>query len=231
MALTGLAVLLALAAPATPEAQDQERLKGIPEGLLNFVLAQRGEPLLHITSPDGTRVSGELENLSALLALAGPKTPQEEKPVVVPATPEAREHERLKGVTEVDILIGETDANDTRCGISEGLLNAAATKALLENGIGINNETDFDTPDLVLNLATLYFESQGLCVTHFDVWLASYTFTTSPHNPTTPIFGRFGLAERMGILSSGRSAHGQRVKDAVFDFVEEIALATRVANR
>lgn len=32
-----------------------------------FVLAQRGEPLLHITSPDGTRALGGLENLSAEL--------------------------------------------------------------------------------------------------------------------------------------------------------------------
>ena len=47
----------------------------------------------------------------------------------------------------------------------------------------------------------------------------------------TEVFGKFILANRAAILSSGRSAHGQCVKDDVFGFVEEIALAILVANQ
>ena len=134
------------------------------------------------------------------------------------------------------INIGDIAANDTRCRVSEGLLNAAATKALLDNGIRISNETSLNTPDLSLNFITLYLESQGLCVTTLYVSLDSHIFTPVPHNrnrttPGTPVFGRFRLAERGSMLSSHPSEHGQRIKDDVFDLVEEIALAIRVANQ
>ena len=79
--------------------------------------------------------------------------------------------------------MGEIAANDTRCRISEGLLNAAATKALLDNGIRISNETSLNTPDLSLNFITLYLESQGLCVTTLYVLARLAHLYTRPPQP------------------------------------------------
>ena len=158
-----------------------------------------------------------LAGLTVLLVLAAPPTAQ---------TPE---QDRLKGITDVQILIEDPNADDVRCGISEGLLNAAVTKALLDNGIRIRNEALF-IPYLYVNTTTLYFDNTDQCVTNLRVELYVSLNATPSHSPTE-VFGRFDLAHRAVIRSSVRSAHGQGVKDDVFGFVEEIALAIRVANQ
>ena len=156
-----------------------------------------------------------LTGLTVLLALAAP------------ATAQTLEQYRLKGVTDVEILIEELSAAAARCGISEGQLNAAVTKALLDNGIRIRNEAEVA---LYVLTNTLYFDNTDGCVTHATVELHEHLYATPSHSPTG-VFGRFVLAERVAITSSSRSAHGQRIKDEVFGFVEQIALAIRVANQ
>ena len=80
-----------------------------------------------------------LAGMVALLVLAAPA------PATAQTSASEREQARLKGVTDVGILIEELDdADDIRCGISEGQLNAAVTKALLDNGIGIRLERPND---------------------------------------------------------------------------------------
>ena len=73
-----------------------------------------------------------LVGLTVLLVLAAPATAQTNE----------LEQARLKGLTEVRILIENLNDTDTRCGISQGQLNAAVTKALLDNGIRISISDD-----------------------------------------------------------------------------------------
>ena len=85
---------------------------------------------------------------------------------------------------------------------------------------------------LHVNTSTLYFDNADSCASVVDVDLYTYVIATPSHSHSlTKVFGQFQLAERSELLSSGRSAHGQRVKDVVANGVEEIALAIRVANQ
>ena len=112
--------------------------------------------------------------------------------LAAPATAQTQEQKILKGVTEVQIGIEHLSADDTRCGISEALLNAAATKALLDNGVRIRNENETRprAPTLYLNVTTLYFEAQDACVTNVAVDLYTNLYATPPHSPTA-VFGYF----------------------------------------
>ena len=76
----------------------------------------------------------------------------------------------------------------------------------------------------------LHFDSADQCVTSLSVELSAFAYATPSHS-LTAVFGRFKLIDKGTILSSSRSRHGQRIKDRVFELVEEIALAIRVANQ
>ena len=132
--------------------------------------------------------------------------------------------ERLRGITAVSILIEELDDADAQCGISAGALNSEVTKALLDNDIRIASDDDYAVPALNVNVNSIHFDSDNLCVTNVDVALYKNLYTVTDHNQE-PVFGRFDLAGNGVMLSSGIRDHGQRIKDAVFDYVEEIALA------
>jgi len=105
------------------------------------------------------------------------------------------------------------------------------TKALLDNGIRIASVDDYSVPQLLyVRLNSMHFDSGNLCVSHVAVQLYLNLYAAPGHNPTG-VFGKFVLAHRGSLLSSARSRHGQRIRDAVFGYVEEIALAIRVANQ
>ena len=161
-----------------------------------------------------------LVGLTVLLVLVAPATAQTD-PV---------EQATLKGLTEVTISIGPLNADDTRCGVSEGQLNAAATKALLDNGIRISDDTGPLAPILHVSANTLHFDSKNQCMTYLDVELFQALFATPAHS-LTEVFGVFILARRGVMTAAPPSAHGQRIRDSVFEFVEQIALAIRVANQ
>jgi hypothetical protein len=149
-----------------------------------------------------------LVGLTVLLVLAAPATAQTDP----------REQARLKGITEVEISIEGFTADDTRsprnpnlrkCGISEGLLNAAMTKALFDNGIRIVERGSFTEaglealpPVLYVRTTSLYFEPSDLCVTNVEVELGDYLLATPAHS-LTEVFGEFVLATRGSILSFG----------------------------
>ena len=69
-----------------------------------------------------------------------------------------------------------------------------------------------------------------MCVTTVIVDLYESLLATTSYRRTA-VFGKFELATEGTLLSTSRSEHGQHVRDRVFDYAEQIALAIRVANQ
>jgi hypothetical protein len=147
----------------------------------------------------------------------------------VPATAQTDQQERLRGLTEVDVLIEGLPDASASCGITETGLTTAMNKALLDNGIRVDS---FGlAPTLSVHVNAWYFEYFDLCVNNVRVELYSSVNATSRHS-AQPVFGTFVLANSGGgMASSGRADHGQLIRDTVFDYVEEIAVDIRIVNQ
>ena len=150
-------------------------------------------------------------------------------PATAQTTPQAREQERLKGVTEVAVRIAPLIESSSECGISDGLPNAVATKALLDNGIRIVPDNGI-VPHLYVRITTMYFETVRYCVSSSFISLQQYLFAAPAHS-AQPVFGKFTLAEDGGLHYSDSDVHGQRVREDVLEYVERIALDIRIANQ
>ena len=145
----------------------------------------------------------------------------------VPATAQTRQQQRLKGLTAVTVLIEDLDDDSASCGITRTGLTTAASKALLDNGVRIDDD---EWADLYVTVNTIYLEANNLCVSNILVQLFEHLYAT-PNHSAQPVFGPFILANVMGMSSSSRAVHGQRIRDTVVEFVESIAVDIRVANQ
>ena len=147
----------------------------------------------------------------------------------VPATAQTAQQERLKGVTEAYVLIENIHDDSASCGITETGLTTAASKALLDNGVRVAGARI--GPTLIVNVNTMYFEEGNPeCVSIVEVELYS-SLSATPEHSAQPLFGKFVLAGSGGMNASPRDEHGQRIRDAVFDYVEAIAVDIRIANQ
>ena len=76
----------------------------------------------------------------------------------------------------------------------------------------------------------MYFETVDLCVSVVEVELRNHLQAT-PYHREQEVWGAFVLADVSAMNSSSRSNHGQRIRDTVFDHVEQIAVDIRLANQ
>ena len=147
--------------------------------------------------------------------------------VLLGAVPATAQDAALKGVTEAYVVIEDLHDTAAPCGVTEADPTTAATKALLDNGVGVA-----DKPIrmiLYVNVNTQHLEAVGVCVSHVGVELYTYVTATPPHS-AQPVFGQFTLADNSGMNTSLSSVHRQRIWDMVFQYVEAIAVDIRVAN-
>ena len=151
----------------------------------------------------------------------------------VPATAQTTQQLRLKGLTEVFVLIESGNLTDpsASCEITLTGLTTAASKALLDNGIRVDDDA---RSILYVIVQTIYLENVGGtkigCVSHAGIQLYGFLNAT-PHHSAQPVFGQFILASSTDMISSPRVGHGQRIRDTVFEMVEEIAVDIRLANQ
>ena len=147
--------------------------------------------------------------------------------VLLGAVPATAQDAALKGVTEAYVVIEDLHDTAAPCGVTEADPTTAATKALLDNGVGVA-----DKPIrmiLYVNVNTVYLESARLCVSDVEVELYE-RLSATPRYSEQPVFGTFILADRAAMNFSGSANHGQRIRDNVFQLVEEIAVDIRLAN-
>jgi hypothetical protein len=95
----------------------------------------------------------------------------------------------------------------------------------------VTNPTGLTAPVLYINVSTMYFEEgDPECVSSIAVDLYKYLRATPPHS-AQPVYGEFKLADSGGMNASTRAEHGQRIRDNVFEYVEQIAVDIRIANQ
>ena len=97
---------------------------------------------------------------------------------------------------------------------------------MLDNGVGVVDNVRLT---LYVNVNTVYLESARLCVSDVEVELYE-RLSATPRYSEQPVFGNFMLADRAVMNFSGSANHGQRIRDNVFQLVEEIAVDIRLAN-
>ena len=151
----------------------------------------------------------------------------------VPATAQTLQQERLKGLTTVTVAIKDLDDDSASCGVTTTGLTTAVNKALLDNGIKVDAVSRLGSrPILYVNVSTLYLgvvKPVG-CVSNVKVELYE-TVRATPRHSVQPVFGEFLLADSSVLTVSSPSDHGQRIRDEVFEQVEEIAVDIRIANQ
>ena len=145
----------------------------------------------------------------------------------VPATAQTDQQELLKGLTAVQVAIGVSD-DSTVCGVTETLLRTATSKALLDNGVAVDDFTANTT--LYITVLARYIDAWGQCVSRIGVELFSFVFATPDHSEQQ-VYGRFMLADSSLMDTSGSAAHRQRIRDGVFKLVEALAVDIRLANQ
>jgi hypothetical protein len=146
----------------------------------------------------------------------------------VPVTAQTLQQKRLKGLTGAKVVIEELDDDSATCGITKAGLTTAASKALLDNGVRVDARA---FPTLYVNVTSLYSEAIRRCTSNVHIELYE-NLTATPRHSAQPVFGQFILtAPPSSVFASSPSAHGQRIRDAVFEYVEEIAVDIRIANQ
>jgi len=150
----------------------------------------------------------------------------------VPATAQTFEQQRLRGLTAVRVNVVPDAENAAACGITETALTTAVSKALLDNGIRVEQHTvDFTVePYLEVRVNNTYIEAARICVTNVTVNVGEWVHATPKHR-NLPVLGRFELLTTQSLATSSPAVHGQRIRDMVFEMVEAIAVAIHLANQ
>jgi len=151
----------------------------------------------------------------------------------VPATAQTAQQERLKGLTALRVNVTPDNDDTAACGISETALTTAVSKALLDNGIRVEQHTVDSTvaPYLEVLVNNLHLEAARVCVTNVTVNVGEWVYATPKHS-NLPVYGRFELLSNIQSLATSSPAdHGQTIRDMVFNIVEAIAVDIRLANQ
>lgn len=151
-----------------------------------------------------------------------------------PEAQQAREvlrgRDRLRGVSAVSVSIEKLVDHDQRCGLTENSVRLSASKTLLDSGLKIVD--DVLAPELYIQITTLYFDADSLCVSKVDVDL-DVLVDGRPMFPRDNVLltGTLNLIAKGVLLSSTRQSHDGRVRSYIADKVTEIATEIRLANQ
>ena len=144
------------------------------------------------------------------------------------AAPAGAQPSPLKGMSGVQVLAEDTDANDAKCGVVKADLVSTASKALLDAGVKV---VDSARATLNLSLITLTIEPEGMCVSHLGLSLRSFAFGSLAHAPDTKLTFEATLQQQRTLFSSARAEHGARLRDRVRSLTERIAKEIQAANQ
>jgi hypothetical protein len=131
----------------------------------------------------------------------------------------------LKGLTRLGVVLEGLGADAAKCGLKQGVLEAAVEKRLTDAGFRVVRDSDDDTY-LYVNINTVT-ASATLCVSRYDVTLYSHATAQLTHT-ASPVPLQVELLHRGGIAGGGPAAHADGVTKGVLEYVEQFA--TRVRN-
>jgi hypothetical protein len=133
----------------------------------------------------------------------------------------------LRGLATLGLVVEGLDPQPT-CGLSEGAVESAVAKDLLDAGFKVRRNSDEDTY-VYINIITTNV-SPTLCVSRYDAYLYSYTTTTLSYQ-TTPALVQVSLLHKGGLAGGAPATHADTVLRNVKQYVDEFVSRIRAANR
>ncbi len=147
--------------------------------------------------------------------------------------PQQSKEALLRGIKQLAIVIDKMDDADAKCGLNENSVQAAAAKALTDNGLQVTTARQDFQPFLYIRTTSLH-TSEGECITHLLATVRVYV--SPPHLAWTPeqpaVSLEVVLQEQGGLIYSPEAPpHATAVATAVARYVGRIATAIRAANK
>jgi hypothetical protein len=191
--------------------------------------AKPGDP---VTPPPAALPMLPSQRVSETPGLAPPTsrdTPALPAPAgAAPQSFDQRRDAELIGLSSLGLVVEGIGPEAEHCGIKQGAIETAASKALSDSGLKVVRNTDNDTY-LYINVNTTAM-STGFCFTRYDVYLYSHTTATMSYG-ARPVLVQVSLLNKGGITGSGASSHGEAVVRAIRLYAEQISARVRDVNR
>jgi hypothetical protein len=147
--------------------------------------------------------------------------------VLVSSSAFAQDYLPLKGLTAVTVEVGTLDEDAQACGVTESLLNLAASKVLAGARIAA---TDSAPATVSIKVTTLRFKTMDQCVSNVRVQLVASGYGVPPYGSrSVPL--TYLLASGSGMQSQPKAKHGEAVTDLARTLVDDIATRVRLANQ
>lgn len=140
---------------------------------------------------------------------------------------------RLKGVSAIQVDVLELGESDLRCGLTTDSLRLDASKAIMDGGLKVVTDGDF-----TLFVSATTIAPSSVCATALRVTLDTYVEALPSHSIVVKpgqwgvkYSGMMSLLEKMAVLSSASSEHGQRVRSALRDIATAFVTRIRLVNQ
>jgi len=153
----------------------------------------------------------------------------------------------LKGVTALQVVIDNVDADAAKCGLTAEGLRTAAEGPVRDGALRLADpikDTNSATLDVTVtvvhpndNLCTGFVDVQLYDVTYFVPSYAQYSqyplglFTSAESKPITVAQGIVGLVRSGGFLSGSLTGFSQRSEDTVHKIAASIVAQIKQANQ
>ncbi len=192
-----------------PTMANEPVLPALPEGLRPAIPPPSGAPA-SASAPRG----------------AAPNAPPAQPPPAPLGAP--KPDAELRGLTTLGLVVEGLSPQAAACGLSEGPLESAVAKQLLDGGFKVRRNSDEDTY-LYVHLVTTSV-SPALCVSRFDTFLYSYTTTTLSYQ-TTPTLVQVSLLHEGGLTGGPPATHADLVLRNIKQYVDEFITRIHAASR
>ena len=134
----------------------------------------------------------------------------------------------FKGLKRLGVVVEDLTSQASACGLNQGMIETAVSKQVSDAGFTVIRNTDEDTY-VYLNIITTT-PSPGLCVSRYDVFL--YTHTTARLSyQAVPVLVQVSLWHKGGIAGGAPAAHADGVLRGAREYVDQVAMRVRDANR
>jgi len=148
----------------------------------------------------------------------------------VPTQLTPTERLNLAGLSALEIVVEDLDAQEAACGISQANLESTAARALATGNVRVEPLESDTIAFLYLNVVALHIESQGVCVAAVDVSVRTFARGAMMSHSTTPQTVTALLWQRTGIFSGPRGEFGSQIDAAIRISVNQFAALVKEAT-
>ncbi len=132
----------------------------------------------------------------------------------------------LRGLKSLRVMVEELDGDDAQCGVDERSVRSWVLYPVTSTPLQITDDR-FAPATLWVNLTSLYFQGNGLCVYAYVLRLRSFQKVVLEATGQNRYAGVV-LWERSGIQSAGRSAIAANLRQTIDEFARAFVVDWRL---